>query len=209
MPGSYLRLQCSGRYVCVLFRNDIIDDGLVLCRLIILLVHQQDIFAIFHTFRNMSQEELMVLLDKYLTHLTNLKGELTEKDGNLSEVSGAARTQDRLLISDMLGVHNYIGFNIQETWKKFKREFDLSLCETDKVSNGLVKRGLWPLIIEFVVLFVYMLGVWLSAGIDQVWCFSRVCGECSKTCSQGESRPAGHSIAVQGGTAASLEGSHS
>ena len=84
----------------------------------------------------------MVLLDKYLTHLTNLKGELTEKDGNLSEVSGAARTQDRLLISDMLGVYNYIGFNIQETWKKFKREFDLSLCETDKVSKGLVKRGL-------------------------------------------------------------------
>ena len=38
----------------------------------------------------------MVLLDKYLTHLTNLKGELTEKDGNLSEVSGADRTQDRL-----------------------------------------------------------------------------------------------------------------
>ena len=45
----------------------------------------------------------MVLLDKYLTHLTNLKGELTEKDGNLSEVSGAARIQDKTLISDMLG----------------------------------------------------------------------------------------------------------
>ena len=35
MHGSYLRLQCSGRYVCVLFRNDIVDHGLLLCRLII------------------------------------------------------------------------------------------------------------------------------------------------------------------------------